>query len=71
MSWALPMGIAPEEVEACERRLNNEVFASLPTVGLCLYDMTRFGFLWGKAAYQTHPHILFGDHFFKNTHYRR
>ena len=67
MSWTLLAGVAPEEAAAFEERLNREIFAHYPVAGLCLYDMRRFGFAWGKVGYDTHPHIVFGERFFENT----
>ena len=67
MSWTLLAGVTPEAAAAYEERLNREVFANLPIAGLCLYDMRRFGYAWGKAGYDTHPHIVFGERFFENT----
>ena len=67
MSWTLLAGVAPEAAAAYEERLNREVFGKYPIAGLCLYDMRRFGFAWGKCGYDTHPHIVFGERFFENT----
>jgi len=67
MSWTLLAGVSPEAAAAYEERLNREVFAQHPVAGLCLYDMRRFGFAWGKVGYDTHPHIVFGERFFENT----
>lgn len=69
MSWALLAGVAPEAIETYESRFNREVLPFHMVTALCLYDMNRFGFAWGKAGYNTHPHIVFGEHFFENTNY--
>lgn len=67
MSWALAEGVAPEQVAGYEERLNRELFPSGRVAGLCLFDMRRFGFAWGKTGYDTHPQIVFGERFFENT----
>lgn len=67
MSWTLLAGVTPQAAAEYEERLNREVFSHLPIAGLCLYDMRRFGYAWGKAGYETHPHIVFGERFFENS----
>lgn len=52
-----------------EERINADFFDLFPVIGLCLFDMNRFGTEWTLGILRTHPVMLAGGRSFQNPSY--
>ena len=53
-----------------EARVTPDFFERYPAVGLCLFDMERFGLEWTLGILRTHPLMLSHGSLFENPSYR-
>lgn len=67
--WRILAQMSMPTFFAYEERLNADFFDLFPVIGLCLFDMTRFGTEWTLGILRTHPVMLASGRSFQNPSY--
>lgn len=69
MPWRLLVHVSMPALFEYEERLNADFFECYPAIGLCLFDMERFGTEWTLGILRTHPMMVANNTAFQNPSY--
>ncbi|MFQ3573516.1 MAG: MEDS domain-containing protein, partial [Thermodesulfovibrionales bacterium] len=69
MSWTLKDVIGSDRIFEYEKRVNSELFAHYPCIGLCQYNMSIFPSDVIKGVILSHPFLIYGGRVCRNFYH--
>lgn len=69
IDWRLMVHLSMPSFFQYEERVNSDFFDCYPAIGLCLFDMERYGTEWTLGILRTHPMMVAKGSAFQNPSY--
>lgn len=71
MPWRLLAQLSMPSFFEYEERVNSDFFGRYSAIGLCMFDMERYGVEWTLGILRTHPQMLSHGSLFDNPSYSK